>query len=86
MRKEPEPLNELLLQQFPRKDPIELEQMTKTVEKWLEQKLKFYEKCTRQVAKQMGQNATPTKITRTYSLAVKDLLRELDPNKYPLEP
>ena len=51
MRKEPEPLTELLDQEFPKIDPIELERITKTVEKWLEQKRKEYEKAVRLTAK-----------------------------------
>ena len=84
MRKEPEPLNELLQQQFPKTDPIELEQMTKTVEKWLQQKLKFCEKSIKQVAKQFGEHAQQTIITKTYARCIENLLNEIDPQNCPI--
>lgn len=84
MRKEPEPLTELLDQEFPKIDPIELERITKTVEKWLEQKRKEYKKVVRLIAKKCGENAEPTRITRGYVHCIDDLLYGIDPRKYPM--
>jgi len=84
MRKEPEPLTELLDQEFSKTDPIELERIIKTVEKWLEQKRKEYEKAVRLIAKKCGENAEPTRITKGYVHCIDDLLYEIDPNKHPL--
>jgi hypothetical protein len=84
MRKEPEPLNELLLQQFPKKDPIELEQITRTVEKWLEQKRKDYEKSVRIITKKCGENAEPKRIAKGYVHCIDNLLHEIDPQNHPL--
>ena len=84
MRKEPEPLTELLDQEFPRKDPIELERIIKTVEKWLEQKRKEYEKAVRLTKKQFGEHAQSTTITIGYVHCIDDLLNGIDLKKYPI--
>jgi len=84
LRKEPEPLTELLYQEFPNTDPIEIERITKVVKKWLEQKRKWYEKAAKKVAKELGEKATPTYVTKAYPHCVDDLLREIDPQKYPI--
>jgi hypothetical protein len=42
MKKEPEPLIELLYQEFPKTDPIEIERIIKRVKQWLEQKHQYY--------------------------------------------
>lgn len=39
MKNETEPLIELLYQEFPNKDPQEIERIVKTVRKWLEQEI-----------------------------------------------
>ncbi len=84
MKKDPEPLTELLYQEFPKTDPIELERITKLVEKWLEQKRKYFEKISKQVARKMGENATPTYVAKAYPRCIEELLREINPQAYPL--
>jgi hypothetical protein len=85
MRKQPEPLNELFLQQFPRKDPIELEQITKTVEKWLLQKRQQYEKDIKKIANKFGEDAQQTRVSRNYLYCIDELLYDIDPHAYPMK-
>jgi len=77
MKKEPEPLIELLYQEFPKTDPIELERITKRVKQWLEQKHQYYEKLSRQIAKKQGENATETYVSKAYPHCIEFLLQEL---------
>ena len=84
MKKEPEPLIELLYQEFPKTDPIELERITKRVKQWLEQKHKYFEKVSKQVAKKMGEDAIPTYVSKAYPHCIEALLQELDPQAYPM--
>jgi len=84
MRKEPERLTELLGQVFPKKDPIELERIIETVEKWLEQKRKEHEKTVRLLTNRYGENAEPTRISKSYVHCIDDLLNGIDPRKYPI--
>ena len=84
MKKDPEPFIELLYQEFPKTDPIELERITKVVKQWLEQKRKYFEKLSKQVARKMGENATPTYVSKAYPRCIEELLREIDPQAYPL--
>jgi DNA primase large subunit len=84
MKKEPEPLAELLYQEFPRTDPVELERITKTVIKWLEQKHKYFKKMSRQIARKLGEEDTGTLVSNAYPRCIEELLRELNPQDYPL--
>ena len=84
MKKEPEPLVELLYQEFPKTDPIELERITKRVKQWLEQKHQYFEKLSNQVAKKMGENATETYVSKAYPHCIEALLQELSPQDYPI--
>ena len=84
MKKDPEPLTELLYLEFPKTDPIELERITKVVERWLEQKRKYFEKLSKQIARKYGENATPTYVSKTYPRCIEELLRELNPQAYPM--
>ena len=52
MRKQSEPLIELLYQEFPNKDPIEIERIIGTVRKWLEQILKERKEAIRTIEKE----------------------------------
>lgn len=83
MKKEPEPLIELLYQEFPKKDPIELERITRTVIKWLEQKHKYFKKMSRHIAK-LGEKDTGTLVSNAYPRCIEELLRELSPQEYPV--
>lgn len=85
MKKQPEPLIELLYQEFPNKDPIEIERITKRVREWLEQKHKYFEKMSRQVAKKLGENDIGTFVSKTYPRCIEELLRELSPQDYPIK-
>ena len=78
MKKEPEPLIELLYQEFPKTDPIELERITKRAKQWLEQKHQYYEKLSNQIAKKQGENATETYVSKAYSHCIEQLLQELN--------
>jgi DNA primase large subunit len=84
MKKEPEPLIELLYQEFPNTDPIEIERITKRVRQWLEQKHKYFEKMSRQVAKKLGEDGTGTYVSKTYPSCIEELLRELSPQDCPV--
>lgn len=84
MKKDPEPLIELLYQEFPKKDPIEIERITKVVEKWLEHKRKYFDKTANRVAKEFGEKDTGTIVTRTYPRCIETLLQELNPEAYPI--
>jgi DNA primase large subunit len=84
MKKDPEPFTELLYQEFPKTDPIELERIIKVVEKWLEQKRKYFDKEANRMAKKWGENHTGTLISKAYPRCIETLLRELNPQAYPL--
>jgi DNA primase large subunit len=78
MKKDPEPFIELLYQEFPKTDPIELERITKVVKQWLEQKRKYFEKLSNRVAKKQGENATETYVSKAYPHCIDTLLQELN--------
>jgi hypothetical protein len=84
MKKDPEPLIELLYQEFPKTDPIELERITKTVRRWLEQKHRYYEKLSNQIAKKLGGNATEPCVSKAYPHCIEALLSELSPQDFPM--
>jgi DNA primase large subunit len=84
LRKEPEPLIELLYQEFPTTDPIEIERIAKRVRQWLEQKHKYFEKMSRQVAKKLGEKDIGTYVSKAYPSCIEELLRELSPKDYPM--
>ena len=77
MKKEPEPLIELLYQEFPRTDPVELERITKRVKQWLEQKHQYYDKLSNKIARKQGENATETYVSKAYPHCIEALLQEL---------
>ena len=77
MKKEPEPLIELLYQEFPRTDPVELERIIKRVKQWLEQKHQYYEKLSNKIARKQGENAIETYVARAYPSCIDQLLQEL---------
>lgn len=77
MRKEPEPLAELLWQEFPNTDPIELDRILKRVRQWLEQKHGYYEKLIRQIERKMGKNSTDAKVSAGYTHCTEALLNEI---------
>ena len=73
MKKDPEPFTELLYQEFPKTDPIELERITKVVERWLEQKRKYFDKEANRMAKKWGENATETYVSKAYPHCIEAL-------------
>jgi len=77
MKKEPEPLIELLYQEFPRTDPVELERIIKRVKQWLEQKHQYYDKLSNKIARKQGENATETYVSKAYPHCIEALLQEL---------
>jgi hypothetical protein len=77
MKKDPEPLIELLYQEFTKTDPVEIERITKRVRQWLEQKLKYYEKMSKYVARKFGEKATETYVSKTYPRCIQALIDEL---------
>ena len=81
MKKEPEPFIELLYQEFPKIDPVELERITKIVKQWLEQKHQYYEKLSNQIAKKWGENVTQTYVSKAYPHCIEALLQELSPRE-----
>jgi DNA primase large subunit len=84
MRKDPEPFIELLYQEFPKADPIELERIAKVVEKWLEQKRKYFDKLSNHMARKFGENETGTLVSKAYPRCIETLLQELNPQAYPM--
>ncbi|MEM2105127.1 MAG: hypothetical protein QXV21_01480 [Candidatus Bathyarchaeia archaeon] len=83
MKKEPEPLIELLYQEFPNKDPAEIERIIKRVKQWLEQKHKYFEKLSNQIARKLGETDTGTIVSKAYPHCIEFLLQELSLQDYP---
>jgi len=81
MKKEPEPLIELLYQEFPNTDPLEIERIIKRVKQWLEQKHKYFEKVSNKIAKKMGEKATETYVSKAYPHCIDELLQDLNLSK-----
>lgn len=77
MKKQPEPLAELLWQEFPNTDPIELDKILKRVKQWLEQKQQYYERLSKQIARKYGQKATETYVSKAYPNCIEALLDEI---------
>jgi hypothetical protein len=77
-KKEPEPLIELLYQEFPKTDPIEIERITKRVKQWLEQKYRYYEKMSNKIARKLGERDTGTLVSKAYPRCIEALLQELN--------
>ena len=75
MRKEPEPLIELLYQEFPNKDPIEIEHIINTVRKWLEQQLKEHEEDLKILEDKIGKDIAPN--TQGHIIELKILIQKL---------
>ena len=82
MRKDPEPFVELLYQEFPKTDPVELERIARVVKQWLEQKHKYFEKLSNRIAKKWGENARETYVSKAYPHCIEALLQELSPQAF----
>lgn len=78
MKKEPEPLIELLYQEFAKTDPLIIERIIKTTSKWLEQKHKLYKKECKIISKKLGDKDTGNLVSKAYPQCIDSLLEELD--------
>jgi LysM repeat protein len=77
MKKQPEPLAELLWQEFPNTDPIELDKILKQVKQWLEQKQQYYQKLTNQIGRKLGKTSTQYYISMAYIHCIEALTDEI---------
>jgi molecular chaperone DnaK (HSP70) len=76
MKKEQaEPLIELLYQEFPNKDPVEIERIINTVEKWLKQILEENKKDIETLSKQLNKDIDPN--TQGNIIKLKELIQRL---------
>jgi hypothetical protein len=79
MKKQAEPLIELLYQEFPTKDPIEIEHIINTVRKWLQQipeeNIKDIETLSRQLNKDIDPN------TQGNIIKLRELIQRLRSNE-----
>jgi|WetSurSiteA1Bulk_404760.scaffolds.fasta_scaffold280041_2 hypothetical protein len=79
MNKEPEPLLELLFQEFPNKDPIEIEHIIQRVKEWLEQIRQKRNKDLISVITKIDQ--TDRLVMQAHITELDMLLRELSRNE-----
>ena len=77
MKKQPEPLAELLWQEFPNTDPIELDRILKRVKQWLEQKQQYYQKLANQVTRKLGEKSIDHYVANAYPHCIDALLNEI---------
>jgi len=78
MKKQPEPLAELLWQEFPNTDPIELDRILKRVKQWLEQKQQRYQKDTNYIGRKLGKDTKDYSIGMGYVHCIEALIEEID--------
>jgi hypothetical protein len=80
MKKEQaEPLIELLYQEFPNKDPIEIEHMINTVRKWLQQILEENIKDIETLSRQLNKDVDPN--IQGNIIKLKELIQQLKNNE-----
>lgn len=78
MKKKPEPLAELLWQEFPNTDPIELDRILKRVKQWLEEKQQYYQKLSNQIERKLGKDSTDHHVSNGYVHCIEALIQEID--------
>jgi aspartyl/asparaginyl-tRNA synthetase len=76
MNKQSEPLIELLYQEFPNKDPIEIERIISTVKKWLKQILEENIRDIETLSKDLNKDIDPN--TQGNIIKLKELIQRLN--------
>jgi hypothetical protein len=80
MNKQTEPLIELLYQEFPNKDPIEIERILDTVRKWLQQILEENVQDIRTLSRKLNKDIDPD--TQGTIIKMKELIQRLKKKEY----
>jgi hypothetical protein len=75
MNKQAEPLIELLYQEFPNKDPIEIERIINTVQKWLKQILEENIRDIETLSRQLNKDIDPN--IQGSIIKLKELIQRL---------
>jgi hypothetical protein len=79
MKKQAEPLIEILYQEFPNKDPIEIEHIITTVRKWLQQILEENIKDIETLSRQLDKDIDPN--TQGNIIKLRELIQRLRSNE-----
>ena len=79
MKKQAEPLIEILYQEFPNKDPIEIERMINAVRKWLQQILEENIKDIETLSRQLDKDIDPN--TQGNIIKLRELIQRLRSNE-----
>lgn len=78
IKKQPEPLAELLWQEFPNTDPVELDRILRLVKQWLEQKQQRYQKDSNYITKKLGEESIDHYVSNAYVHCIEALIQEID--------